>query len=410
MNFFTLAYLARLEVWMLLAVALQGGLVLMSWLLWERAMGRATADVRYRVACTHLVVLLTLPTLTMAILHWTIAGMGVPPASGSPVARLSSLMADNREWLRLCVLLTSLWLTGASVMLLRLIRDVYQLARLQHVPAPTILAKTVQRLARERLGMHAPTVHVADIPAPRIVGWRRPVLLTPRDLALRLSNAESEAVLLHELAHVQRGDFGWNLIQRMVLALLWFQPAAWSLYRHLARERELCCDAFAVRHGASPTSLARALVHLAAKPARSGLSMAITGRGELTTRVHRLLGLDPKEPPPARLRMVAVVVSFLCLMALGGGRLGRADPSMADVYNASIFGAAMVVDAHDDAGSFALLIRQGRILAASVGKQSLPRDRILQQGDRVTLMDTLRRPILALTVTPQGRIEWTARR
>ena len=106
---------------------------------------------------------------------------------------------------------------------------------------------------------------------------------------------------------------------------------------------------------------------------------------------------------------MAFALSALCLLALAGGRLGRIDGSMADLYHASVFGPIVSVHASDPAGSFALRIRHGEVLAATVGRQPLSRDRIRQQGDRVTLLDAASQPILALTVTPQDRIEWEAR-
>jgi hypothetical protein len=166
----------------------------------------------------------------------------------------------------------------------------------------------------------------------------------------------------------------------------------------------------AVRHGASATGLAQALVRLAENRVRPGFGMAVSGEGELTGRVHRLLGIGRPQSTSAGLRATAMTLSVLCLAALWAGRLGRVDPSMADVYNASAFGPMISVDAHDGAGSFALQIRRGRVIEASVEKQRLPQDRIVQEDDRVVLMNTLRQPIVALTVTPQGRIEWKARR
>jgi beta-lactamase regulating signal transducer with metallopeptidase domain len=409
MSFFTLAYLVRLEMWGLAIASFQGGLVLLSWRSWDRSMKHVTASARHRVVCMHLALLLALPALTMIILHRTIAGMGIPAMSGSPIAALPLLMANYRDALRLGLPVAALWLAGTCLMLLRLLLDARRLVRLPCQPAPTALTHMAQRLASVHLGIAVPRVRTADIPTPQIVGWRQPALLVPYDLDKHLSAAEQQAVLLHELAHVHRGDFGWNLLQRLALAVLWFHPAAWALYRHVACEREACCDALAVSYGASPACLAQALLRLAENQARSGLGMAIVYRGELTTRVHRLLGLHSSAPPPTRLRMAAVVVSGLCLLALGVGWLGRADPSMVDVYNASAFGPVIAVDAHDDAGSFVLQIRRGHVIGAMISKQVVPRGRIVQHGDQVTLMDAMREPLVAFTVTPQGRIEWTAR-
>lgn len=410
MSSFTFAYLVRLGVWGLAAASVQGGLVLLSWLAWERVMANATAVLRYRLVCIHFVALLVLPLLTVVIVYWTVAGIGVPATQGSPVAELPSIMASYRRALWLCLSLLMLWLAGASLMLLRFALDAHRMARLHRGPAPGVLVEAVHRLACDRIGVAVPEVQVADITTPQIIGWWRPVLMVPRDSALPLSGAQWEAVLLHELAHVRRGDFGWNLLQRLELALLWFHPAAWALYGHLSREREACCDALAVHHGASAMGLAQALIRLAEHRIPPSLSMAISSQGELSARVHRLLGVNRSGSLPGGLRIAAITASAFCLVALWAGRLGQVDPSMADVYNASAFGPVISIDAHDAAGSFAVHIKHGRVVEASVEKQRLPQDQILQEDDHVVLMGAMRRPIVALTVTPQGRIEWQARR
>ena len=410
MSFFTAAYLARLELWGLAALCLQGPLVALSWVAWSRASANATAASRHRLACLHLAALVALPALTVAILHATVADMGVTPLHGSPEAMLSAQMAGYRAALWLGLPLMAEWLAGVVAMLLRLAADVRRSARLRVQPAPAAWTAAVHRLARERIGALRLRVAIAEVATPQVHGLWRPRLLVPSDFTTRLAAEEREAVLLHELAHLQRGDFGWNLLQRLVLALLWFHPVAWMLYRRVSRERELCCDALAVRHGASAAGLARALVRLAERHACAATSMPVAAQGDLAARVPGLLEPSRQGLPPLRLRAAAAVVSACCVLALGAGRLGQADPALADLCHASVFGSTLSVYAHDGAGSFVLQIRHGRVIAASIERQALPPERIWQEGRHVTLLDPRQLPILALTVTPQDKIEWTARR
>lgn len=410
MDLFTAAYLARLESWGLLAVGVQGVLVLASWRAWDWALARASAASRHRVACLHFTALLVLPLLTVALLHGTLVGVGVTPPHGSPVGELPALIAGYRRSAWLGLVLALAWLAGAAVMARRLVLDARRLRALHPTPAPAAWAEAVQRLARDRVRVRAPRVVTADVSSPQVVGCWRPRLLAPRDLAERLTPPQWEAVLLHELAHVRRGDFGWNLLQRAALSLLWFHPAAWALYLHLAREREACCDALAVRHGASAPQLARALVCLAERRADPGIAMPAAAQGELAPRIHRLLGMPAPALPPWHARALAMGMTACCLAALGAGRLGLADASLSDLCHASAFGPTLAVLAHDPAGSFDLRIRRGRVVAASVDAQRVPAERIAQVGDRVALLDPARVPLVVLTVTPQGRIEWLARR
>ena len=403
MNAFTAEYLARLELWGLLASLAQGALVLLSWHAWQRAALGASA--RHRLACAHFAALGVLPALTLVILQATVAGMAGQQPHGAAIVALPSALDDARSGLALGVAVV--WGVGAAVMLLRLAHEARLLARVRHQPAPAAVDAALRRTARVGLVDTMPQIREAAVASPQVAGWRRPLLLMPHGLSAILAAAELDAVLLHELAHVRRGDLRWNLLQRVVLALLWFHPVAWSLQASVARERERCCDALAVRHGAQPTALARALVKLAEAGARPTLAMTMSRGGALVERVQGLLEPARAGAKSPRRAALALAISTACLLALGAGRLALADPTLGEFYMASAFGPTIAIQAHDGAGSFALWVRQGRVIQASVRDQPV---RIVQQGDRVTLTDAARAPLLVLTVSPQGRVQWESRR
>jgi hypothetical protein len=153
--------------------------------------------------------------------------------------------------------------------------------------------------------------------------------------------------------------------------------------------------------------LARALVKLAEAGARPTLAMAMAHGGALLERVQDLVEAVPPVAVSRHRAALALAVSLSCLLALGAGRLALADASLGDFYMASAFGPTIAIQAHDRAGSFALWVRQGRVIQATVRDQPV---RVVQQGDRVTLTDTTRAPLLGLTVSPQGRVQWESRR
>lgn len=408
MSFFTLAYAVRLGVWGLGAALLQGVLIWASWTVWDRATANAAARLRHRIVCAHFAALAVIPILTMLILHFAIGAVALSPES--PVRMLPPLAPGFGKPLQLALPLSFLWLAGAGVMVFRLTRDARRITCLPRKPAPPILTEAVRRLGRGWTGARIPEICISDVASPQIVGLWRPTLFAPHDLVSRFPPAEREAVLLHELAHMRRRDFGWNLLQRLVLTFLWFSPAAWSLYRHVCREREACCDALAVEHGARPAALARALVRLAEPDAHLDLAMAAANEGALSARIGRLIG--PKCPGSTSLALQAgaLTLPVLCLLTLGGGSLGLADAPLRGFYNASAFGPTISIDAIDPAGPFALRIKQGQVVAASIGERPLPPGRIVQRGGQVTLLGRSREPILAVTVAPQGTISWEARR
>lgn len=402
MSAFTAEYLSHLELWGMFAWLVQGALIFGSWRAWRLV--TEVASVRHRIACAHFAALALLPVLTLAIVQATVSQAAAQPPHGAPEALPAAFEGSRAD---LCIVLALVWAGGVAVMLWRLAREARALARLPHATAPAPVRAALRAAAGARLVASLPDIHEAGVRSPQVTGWRRPQLLVPSGLPALLDAAELHAVLLHELAHVRRGDLRWNLLLRLVLALLWFHPVAWALHASIARERERCCDALAVRHGARPVALARALVKLAEAGARPTLAMAMSHGGALVERVQDLF-----EPPKAGMAWRgrggwAATISLACVLALGAGRLAPADPALGELYLASAFGPTIAIQAHDGAGPFALWVRQGRVIQARV------RDRpvgIVQQGDRVTLTDATRAPLLQLRVTPQGHVMWEPRR
>lgn len=408
MSAFTAAYLVRLMAWGLAIALLEGPLVFLSWLAWKRALTNAAALQRYRISCAHFAAMTLLPALTLAVLHWTVAAAGASGARGSSSLEFPPAMVSDQVALRLLVAVALLWLAGTAGMVLRLVYEVRRIGKVGAGAAPEILLQTIHNLTCDWDRARRPYVRTADILVPQVAGLRRPVLRVPNDF-LGLTETERNTVLLHELAHVARRDFGWNLLQRCLLSALWFQPAAWLLYRQLSSERESCCDDLAVEHGARPTDLARALVRLAENQSAPALAMAAASWSDLTPRIHNLLGQHPTTVSTIRHRALGLAASALCLSACLTGRLAEFDMELSGLCNASAFGRTISIDAHDPAGAFAVQIKRGRVIAASVEERLLPTRNIRQEGDRVTLLGAQREPLVMLTVTPQGHIQWDSR-
>jgi Zn-dependent protease with chaperone function len=389
---FTFSYLARLASWGIAAALVQGGLIWLSWKVWDRRTRHLSARVRYNLLSGHIAALLLLPVLAVLVLHAGFAGMGPEISRSKPPQPLATPLIGAP------VIIAVAWLAGIGAMLWRLSAQLRGLDRLALARPPLSLTRVVRGLWGRKLA-----VRVADVSSPFVIGATRPVLIAPRGLEARLAPAERDAVLLHELAHVERRDFAWNIVLRVGLALIWFNPFAWRLYRSLAQEREAACDALAVARGASPVALARALVRLAETASGTPqVAMLLSAQGALTSRVHRLL-----EPTPAASggALAVVAVTALCFAGPMLGGVGRIDRAMADVYVASAFGPVVRIQARDPAGPFALKIRQGRVIEASI--QGAP-SRVVQVGQSVTLLGT-RAPSLSLHVSPHGVVTWEAR-
>jgi beta-lactamase regulating signal transducer with metallopeptidase domain len=215
------------------------------------------------------------------------AGVDEPPAP--PPAEPS---AGSPAWLTALLLL---WLAGslawfalAGVRVLRF-RRLLRHAR----PAPPALQNQVKRLAR-RLGLiRCPEMLlVPSRVAPMLWAWGGPPrLLVPAGLLSQVSAMQRATLLVHELAHLRRGDHWVRFLEFLAMGLCWWHPAVWLARRELREAEEQCCDAWVVwalpdAGRAYATALVETLDFLA-EPAPAAPLLA-SGIGPVTDLKRRL--------------------------------------------------------------------------------------------------------------------------
>ena len=96
-----------------------------------------------------------------------------------------------------------------------------------------------------RLGLrHIPGVIVTKrLTSPAVFGVLRPVLLMPKGYLRQLSRKDTEHMLLHELAHIKRGDLVIHSLYMLLQIGYWYNPLLWLVRRQIHHLRELSCDA-----------------------------------------------------------------------------------------------------------------------------------------------------------------------
>jgi len=190
------------------------------------------------------------------------------------------------------------WLAGVLVLFVRALGGAWMLSRirtaLSYAPGDE-LAQRFSGIAR-RLDLHHHVtlrIHAASI-SPFVAGLVRSVIYLPASALTSLNPEQIDAILAHELAHVRRADYVWNLLQGVMETLFFFHPAVWWVGRVLREERELCCDDIALQCSASPISYAKALLVLAeGQYGRPRFAMPLggqNGRQHLLSRISRILG------------------------------------------------------------------------------------------------------------------------
>ncbi|MFT4023420.1 MAG: M56 family metallopeptidase [Flavihumibacter sp.] len=151
---------------------------------------------------------------------------------------------------------------------------------------------------------------------PLLLGWLKPMILLPFSAVSQLSAEQVEAILIHELAHIRRNDFFWNMVLSLAEILFSFNPFARQLLATIHAEREHACDDWVLQFPVSTDSYAAALLKLEQQRRVALPPVALAAGGPHTKlllwRVKRILQL-PGTPPRAD-RKTGFLLSALVLV------------------------------------------------------------------------------------------------
>jgi len=182
------------------------------------------------------------------------------PASAVPTASTAFAAAARL----LPTLLLLVWLWGCAGVLL------FWWLRWRRVTGPLRGALPLQagrelealRRLEQSVGIAGPIKIMVSESAlePGVVGIFRPVMLLPAGISDRLTDAQLEAIIAHELCHVRRRDNLLAAIHMLVEALFWFHPLVWWIGARLVDERERACDEEVLRLGSEPQAYAESIL------------------------------------------------------------------------------------------------------------------------------------------------------
>ena len=193
-----------------------------------------------------------------------------------------------------------------------------------------LLVETTKRLKLWRLPA---IVFSKDAKAPAVYGMFRPVLLLPASYLDSLSREDAEHVLLHELAHLKRGDLWLHGLCLLLQIVYWFNPLLIWTRRQMKHVREICCDLTianilkekTMKYRETLLNTARELLTQSAEP-----GMGLLGVFEDPFRlVARLRWLEKKtwrtrKLMTAAVAVVAIVMTAAVLPMGSAGQVGAA--------------------------------------------------------------------------------------
>jgi bla regulator protein blaR1 len=156
------------------------------------------------------------------------------------------------EWLKgqWILLAGMIWLAGSVTTAVVCARRICSFQRLlrESRPASDDVQDWVDDLALS-LGIQRPpqVVWIAGRLSPML--WalgHRARLIIPTELWKGLDQQERATLIVHELAHLRRGDHHVRLFELFVTVLCWWNPVLWWARQALRDVEEQCCDAWVV--------------------------------------------------------------------------------------------------------------------------------------------------------------------
>lgn len=300
------AYSAQVVVLIALATAL-------SWVLRIDA-----APVRYGFWRTVLTICLLLPLLqdrqvpapagaaSTSTVHTEMTVVDVAPARG-----LSSI-----DWRAMVLPIVA---TGIGGRLLWLALNLGRLRRLRRSGAPAGECSVHSEMS-DVIGTRPEIRYVARLRQPVTFGLLRPVVLLPSALASQTEDIQ-RAVVSHELFHVKRRDWGWLLLEEIVCAMLWFNPAIWWLISRLHLAREVVVDELAVLATGRRRAYVEALIAFADETSLAPVA-AFGGRAQLFDRIVLL----SKESGMSARRLLFTLAVIATALGTGTWRAVQAFP------------------------------------------------------------------------------------
>lgn len=118
-----------------------------------------------------------------------------------------------------------------------------------------------------------------------ILGIVKPKIYLPKGLTER----ERELILLHENAHIRRGDHIAKLIMYAALCIHWFNPLVWLSFRLCEKDMEIYCDSRVTEKmdGKSRADYSQALLNISA--GKTAAFTACFGESSTKSRIKNIL-------------------------------------------------------------------------------------------------------------------------
>ncbi|HEY1242419.1 MAG TPA: TonB family protein [Bryobacteraceae bacterium] len=311
-------------------MAVKGSAVLIAAWLMSRLLRRTSAAVRHLIWTAAFAALLALPVLSALVpalplraplvVPTLVFQTGAQPAAdvggARPTAAPSRPEAPRTSsWLQWFVFL---WAAGTGVSLAQMLVNWIGVARIRREARPCTSADLPALAHTLGIGGHVELLEARAGTMPMATGVFRPAVLLPADAGAWTAERR-RVVLLHELAHIRRGDLIAHLIGRIAVSLYWWNPLAWAAWREFLEQRERAADDLVLSAGARPSDYAAHLLEIArslrVSPELGSAALAMARRSQLEGRLVAILDSRVNRNAPRRATAALAMLFALAAVA-----------------------------------------------------------------------------------------------
>lgn len=304
--------------------------ILASALLAARTLRARSAALRHWLLAMAVAAAALAPVASATIPEWPVVLLNTTPAADAgpkgsraigdaPAAVTIVRSAAAAVWPDAAAIVAGVWMLGTAGCAAFLLAGFARLAALaRRAPrcrSPRWL-EMAEAVAREH-GLRRPLALLETPEAALLVTWGfyRPQILLPAGCA-DWTAERIRVVLRHEIAHIARGDWTFQMLAECLRCVYWFNPLTWLACRRLRDESEHACDDAVLAHVA-PDVYARHLLELArlfASERRTwAIATAMARPRSLERRITVITQAGVNRTPPARGARIAIAAAVLAV-------------------------------------------------------------------------------------------------
>ena len=212
-------------------------------------------------------------------------------------------------------LVATLWAIGAAVLLARLLIGVVIVRRIaargQDVTDAGWRADIDRAILASGVRQPVEVRFSEETPVPYTCGLTHPTIVLPTS-ANEWNAERRDAVLLHELAHISRGDLAMNILSHVMRAMYWPNPLAWMAANGLRFEGERACDDAVLSAGARASDYADHLLDIVRTAGRPipKVALAMARSSDFEGRLLAILEPGVPRARPGRMRTAVIATMF----------------------------------------------------------------------------------------------------